>query len=268
MPTKRKVGKFSLDDLAYIDANIGVLTVEQMAVELNRSVEVIQKHLEEIKDKKNSTITKQGQLKATEELRAKPFWKHIKEQYNDAELDLYQHHWAEYLEQFDYDVTASEENQICKFIDLDLLMNRVKREMYRTTQEVMLIERVLADEMNKDTSMQDKNFIQTTMATLQGYRASQNSRTKEFNELLNRHSQMARDLKTTRDQRFKDIQERKVTFHGLLKSFRDTRNRTTMSKEAELIKLAMKEMSAYHQYADGILDQPILSSETLKQDNE
>ncbi len=269
---QRKRGKFSIEELAYIDSNMSILSVAQMAIELKRSEDVIQKHFDEIKDSKNIVLNKASQAEAVEDLRSKPFWHDLKLQYTEKELELYQYYWAKYLEQFDYDVTASEENQICKFIDLDLMMSRVKREIYKVNKEIELIEKRLTTELNKDETLQDTNYIQATQQQLLGYRASQSSRTKEFNDLHTRHSSMARDLKTTRDQRFKDIQERKVTFHGLLKSFRDKKSRTTMSREAELVKLAMEKskdhFSNYHTYQNGEVDQPILSSESLKEDNQ
>lgn len=267
----RKRGKFSLEELEYIDNNSNVLSAEVIAEHLNRSVDVVAKHIDEIKDKKNGVLQRVQEKNASRDLRSKPYWAEIKQQYSERELELYQYHWAKYIEQFNDDITHSEESQICKAIDLEILMARILKEKYKIESELSIFERDLLKELNRDESLRDNNLIQAIQLQLQSYRASQTSKTKEYNELLDKHQKMARDLKTTRDQRFKEIQERKITFFGWLKTFQDIKERERMSKEAALISLALdksrQDLSDYHKYEDGTLDQPILSADTIKEDH-
>lgn len=271
MPVERKRGKLSNEELDFIDNNSLTMAVGDIAEKLNRSVEVIEKHIESISDRKQYTLQRKGDKEAAQDLRTKPFWAELKQQYTERELERYIYHWVGYLQQFNYDVTHSEESQICQAIDLMILMDRIKIDMKRVTEEIVLIEKKLYYEMSQDESIQDKAFIQSTMAQLQGYRAGQVTRSKELTDLLDKHSKLSRDLKTTRDQRFKELQDRKITFAGWIKMFNDSRQRELMSKDAELIRLAGEkstaEFSEYHTYGDGGVDQPILSSETLKDDN-
>ena len=267
----KKRGKLSIEELQYIDANTGIVPLDKMALELNRSEDVIAKHIEEIRDKKNSTLQRLSEKDSAHDLRAKPIWLELKQQYNDKELELYLYHWVKYINQFDGNVTHSEEGQICKAIDLEILMHRCLKEKYALYEETSILEKNLAREMNADDALKDNNLIAQLMAQVQGYRASQQSKTKEYNELLDKCQKMSRDLKTTRDQRFKEIQDRKITYFGWLKTFQDNVQRKKMSKEAALIAKAMEksttDMAEYHKYNDGVVDQPILSSETLKEDN-
>lgn len=282
----RKRGKFSIEEIQYMNLNMNTLSVDEMAETLNRTVEVVQKHIDSLLDNKNETLNRLENKEAFKDLKSKPFWAELKQQYSERELELYLYHWAKYLEQFEDDVTHSEESQICKAIDLEIMMHRNLKEKFKVDGELARLEKELVKALEKDKEIengtledkdkeyllaQHRTYTQAIMAQIQGIRSSQMTRTKEYNELLDKHQKMNRDLKTTRDQRFKDIKERKITFFGLLQAFDDAREKQRMSTEAELIALstkkATKDLGEYHTYLDGIVDQPILNSDTLKEDN-
>lgn len=285
-PSGRKRGKFGIEELQYMNENMHSMTAEEMAVKLNRTVEVVQKHIDSLSDDKNETMNRLENKEAFRDLKTKPFWRELKEQYTERELELYLYHWAKYLEQFNWDVTHSEESQICKAIDLEIMMHRNMKEKFKVEGELQRLEKELGRALEKDKEIEEgdladkdreyllsqhRTYIQALMAQIQGIRSSQMSRTKEYNELLDKHQKMNRDLKTTRDQRFKDIQERKITFFGFLKQFEDAREKQRLSTEAELISIssrkALNDLGDYHKYTDGTIDQPILSAENLKDDH-
>ena len=81
---------------------------------------------------------------------------------------------------------------------------------------------------------------------------------------------MLKDLKGTREQRIKAIEDSKMTFASLVKKIATSPNyRTNMGVEMEKMRLAMEiekeRLSDYVQYEDGIVDQPFLTPETLKE---
>lgn len=282
----RKRGKFSIEEINFMNTNMNSMTAEEMAVQLNRTPEVIQKHVDSLIDNKHETMNRLENKEAFRDLKTKPFWAELKQQYSERELELYLYHWAQFLEQFNWDVTHSEESQICKTIDLEIMMHRNLKEKYKIDGELARLDKELNKALDKDKELEeselaqkDKDFLlaqhrtytAAVMAQIQGIRSSQMTRTKEYNELLDKHQKMNRDLKVTRDQRYKDIQDRKVTFFGFLKQFEDAREKQRLSTEAELISLsskqATKDLGEYHTYIDGTVDQPILNSDNVKEDH-
>jgi len=282
----RKRGKFSIEEINFMNTNMHSLSADEIAQQLNRTVEVVQKHLDSLIDDKHETLNRLENKEAFKDLKTKPFWAELKQQYSERELELYLYHWAKFLEQFNWDVTHSEESQICKTIDLEIMMHRNLKEKFKIDGELARLDKELNKALDKDKEIEeselgekDKGFLLSQhrtytaaiMAQIQGIRSSQMTRTKEYNELLDKHQKMNRDLKVTRDQRYKDIEDRKKTFIGLLKQFENAKEKQRMSTEAELISLsskkALNDLGEYHTYIDGTVDQPILNSETLKEDN-
>ena len=83
---------------------------------------------------------------------------------------------------------------------------------------------------------------------------------------------MLKDLKGTREQRIKQIEDSKQTFASLIKQIvTDPTTRTKMGIDMEKMRLAAEaekeRLAQYHKYEDGIIDQPFLTPETLIQEN-
>ena len=82
---------------------------------------------------------------------------------------------------------------------------------------------------------------------------------------------MLKDLKGTREQRIKAIEDSKQTFGSLVKQIAtDSEFRKKMGIDMEKMRLAMEaekvRLSEYHTYEGGGLDQPFLTPETVKED--
>jgi hypothetical protein len=79
---------------------------------------------------------------------------------------------------------------------------------------------------------------------------------------------MLKDLKGTREQRIKAIEDSKQTFASLVKQIAtDGDFRTRIGLDMEKMRLAAEKekerLSEYHEYEDGTVDQPFLTPETL-----
>ena len=79
---------------------------------------------------------------------------------------------------------------------------------------------------------------------------------------------MLKDLKGTREQRIKAIEDSKQTFASLVKQIATDKSfRTKIGVDMEKMRLAMEKekerLSEYHEYLDGTVDQPLLTPETL-----
>ena len=83
---------------------------------------------------------------------------------------------------------------------------------------------------------------------------------------------MHKDLKTTRDQRLKIIEDSKKTYADLIKLLDDESTRVNFGQEMEIRRIAKDKeyfkLAQYHDFMDGMVDRPILNAETVMQDNE
>jgi hypothetical protein len=84
---------------------------------------------------------------------------------------------------------------------------------------------------------------------------------------------MLKDLKGTREQRIKAIEDSKQTFASLVKQIAtDSEFRTRIGLDMEKMRLAAEHekerLSEFHQYEDGTIDQPFLTPETLIKEQE
>ena len=80
---------------------------------------------------------------------------------------------------------------------------------------------------------------------------------------------MLKDLKGTREQRVKAIEDSKLTFASLIKKIAtDPQYRSQLGLEMEKMRLAMESekerLSEYISFDDGQVDQPFLTPETSK----
>ena len=267
---KIKIGKFSSTELDFIDANCLTMTPEQIAIKLNRTVETIREKCDDAKALKISVEDKDEKKALLLQLKSKPYWRDLQASYTPQELDRYEYHWMHFVNQFKGDMTHSEELQIMKLIDLEILLKRNLVERKDVDIKIAKLEGVLEDELEKDP--RNDQMIISLSQQIMGLRGSQTSRTKDYNDMAAKHMSMTRELKATRDQRLEKIETGKTTLFGWLKLHEDRKRLAHTSKEAELMKLAMEksrdELAEYYKYADGELDRPLLTPETVVMDEQ
>ena len=100
-------------------------------------------------------------------------------------------------------------------------------------------------------------------------RASQETLSKDYKDLQARKATMLKDLKGTREQRIKAIEDSKQTFASLVKKIATNPDyRTRIGIDMEKMRLAVErekeQLSEYFEFNDGNVDQPFLTSETVK----
>ena len=91
--------------------------------------------------------------------------------------------------------------------------------------------------------------------------------TNEYTKLLNEQQKISKDLKATREQRIKRIEDGKSSWIGLIRMLEDEQIREREGKEMEILKHATeksrKELVEYHEYEDGVVDRPFLTPEDI-----
>mgnify|MGYP006248437021 FL=1 len=90
--------------------------------------------------------------------------------------------------------------------------------------------------------------------------------TNEYTKLLNEQQKISKDLKATREQRIKRIEDGKSSWVGLIRMLEDEEIREKTGKEMEILNMASNKfkdkLSEYHTFADETVDKPFLLPET------
>ncbi len=271
IPKKR--GQLSLDEEKYIRDNISILSIEDIASHLNRNLAPIQRYVEE-----NQLFTSNDIKQAHEilkyKLHSKTFWTEILRQFDSesGELEYFENTWINLIQQFREDVLPAEELQIKQFITIDILINRSMKERKRHIAETEKLQKMVDKEYEKNESERDIPKLANLETQLSFARNSIANYTNEYTKLLNEQQKISKDLKATREQRIKRIEDGKSSWVGLIRMLEDEEIREKEGKEMEILKLATKtsknNLYNYHEYSDGSVDRPFLTSESVLLDEE
>lgn len=263
----KKRGQLSLDEEKFIRDNIGVLSPEQIATALNRKVDPINRYIDEnqlyaLEEKSENEILRR-------KLHSKTFWNEITRQFDSdsGELEYFENTWIGLIKQFREDVLPAEELQIKQFITIDILINRSMKERKRHISETEKLQRLVDAEYDKPEDQRDIPRLANLETQLSFARNSIASYTNEYTKLLSEQQKISKDLKATREQRIKRIEDGKSSWVGLIRMLEDETVREKEGREMEILSMATEKARAqlyeYHQYADNNVDSPILTPESL-----
>ncbi|NDB58698.1 hypothetical protein EB001_09650 [bacterium] len=268
----KKRGQLSLDEEKFITDNVGDLSAEQIASALNRNVDPINRYIDEqqlysLHDKSENEILKR-------KLHSKTFWNEIVRQFDEdsGELEYFEDTWVGLIKQFREDVLPAEELQIKQFITIDILINRSMKERKRHISETEKLQKLVDKEYDKSETDRDIPKLANLETQLSFARNSIASYTNEYTKLLNEQQKISKDLKATREQRIKRIEDGKSSWVGLIRMLEDEDIREKEGREMEILAMATEKakqnLYEYHQYADHKVDSPILNSTSaFKEDN-
>jgi hypothetical protein len=266
----KKRGQLSLDEESFIRANVNSLTIEQIAEALNRNTNPIKRYITEERLLEDSdVISDEEYLK--HKLHSKTFWEEIKKQFdNDSgELAYFESIWVNLVRQFREDVLPAEELQIKQFITIDILINRSMKERKRHISETEKLQKLVDKEYEKPETERDIPKLANLETQLGFARNSIANYTNEYTKLLNEQQKISKDLKATREQRIKRIEDGKSSWAGLIRMLEDEEIREKEGREMEIINLATEKAKQklydLHQFADQSVDRPFLTPESVKE---
>jgi hypothetical protein len=260
-----KKGRFSKEEMDFIEQKCEVLSPDSMAQSLDRSPESIR---DWIAKNVGFSPSQKKEAAVANELKEKPYYKELNSQFTPEELEMFQFHFKKMWSQFKDDVFHTEEMQIIDTIKLEILMNRILKSQYENQQSVIANERIVQNEKARDKDQRDVDLIMNIERQIAILRASQETLSKDYKDLQSRKATMLKDLKGTREQRIKAIEDSKQTFASLVKQIAtDSEFRVSIGIEMEKMRLAAEKekerLSEYHTYEDDTVDQPFLTPETL-----
>ena len=259
-----KKGRFSTEEMSFIEAQAEVLSPESIAEKLDRDPDSIRDWIGKnigfsAKQKKEAAVAN--------ELKEKPYYRELSNQFSVEELEMFEFHFKKMWSQFRDDVFHTEEMQIIDTIKLEILMNRILKSQRDNQQEVAVAESLVREEKTRDKDQRDMDLIINLERQVAVLRASQETLSKDYKDLQARKATMLKDLKGTREQRVKAIEDSKLTFASLVKKIAtNPRYRSDLGIEMEKMRLAMnaekERLSEYMTFEDGQIDQPFLTPET------
>ena len=268
----RKRGQLSLDEEKFIKENAHSLSANDIAEHLNRTIAPIQRFIQENKIIDSEEAGDYEYLK--QKLYTKTFWGEIKRQFDEdsGELEYFEDTWINLIKQFREDVLPAEELQIKQFITIDILINRSMKERKRHITEIEKLQKMIDKEYEKLEDERDVAKLINMETNIGFARTSIANYTNEYTKLLNEQQKISKDLKATREQRIKRIEDGKSSWVGLIRMLEDEDIRERKGREMEIINMAAdkmkKSLSEYHQYQDGTLDRPFLTPEAVEDNDD
>tara|TARA_B100000085_G_scaffold284045_1_gene316099 strand:+ start:1711 stop:2496 length:786 start_codon:yes stop_codon:yes gene_type:complete len=257
-------GRISKDEGRTISRLIDSLTVEDIAKELDRSVSSVEDYI-----KRKLKVGLSSVEIAAYSLEDRPYWVELEAQFTYDELELFKYHWSRIISQFKDDVFPTEELQVVDVIKLEILMNRCLKGNKENIEQINIYDQMIREERSRDKDQQDVDQIINLERQVASLRASQESLNRDYRELQAKKASMLREMKGTREQRIKRLEDSKQSFTSWVASLmQDPERMKKYGIEMEKMRLAMEKekdrLAAFHKYEDGTVDQPFLTPDTVK----
>ncbi len=265
-----KKGPLSEEDKRNIQDWISFKTPEETARDLNRSPKQVAKYRDEyIANAPEVVVKKSEKDEFLRELHAGSNWLSLKEQFTDGELIFFENTYAGYRSQFK-EMSPTEVTQLHQLITLELFMNRHNRDRRKIQEEIEIFEKLLRKERELSSAEIHIEKLQRMEDSLLACRSATGAKTKEYKDLLEKHEAILKNLKGTREQRMKNMQEA-GKFISVLKELEVQSRRQTIGEVMGLVDLAVtkerERLAAPHQFMDGMIDQPLLVPELVEQED-
>lgn len=258
-----KKGRISKEEERIINRLVDSLTVEDIALKLDRDVESVEAFI-----KRKLKVGLTNEEVAAFSLESRPYWNELTGQFTNEELELFKYHWSRIIAQFKDDVFPTEELQVVDVIKLEILMNRCLKSNKDNLNELNMIDKMIRDERSKEKEDRDQDYLMNLERQAAALRASQESLNRDYRELQSKKASMLREMKGTREQRIKRLEDSKQSFTSWIAALmQDPETLKKYGIEMEKMRLAMikerERLSSFHKYEDGQVDQPFLTPDTV-----
>jgi hypothetical protein len=272
--TKLRPGALSTEDMEFIREHAVSMTIAEIAAALHRREQPILKFITEegLASKTFIPNLDEEYVKILKELRKCNFYEELKLQLDEDEIKYFTSHWVELILQFKSDVLAAEKMQIKELIILDILVNRVMRKRLMARKDIEKYSKLCSQEYDKPEAQRDMAALLFWESELGQAKTAEVNLTGEQNKLQQDKKELYKSLKATRDQRFQKVESGEKTFMTLLKSLYEDEERKKEGELAALLKVATDkkrdELSHLHQFADGVVDLPLLNCDSVLKQKE
>lgn len=257
-----KTGRLSKEEILFIDSHLEMMSDAQIAVEMDRSVDAISQR-RAVAPQKNANTELESHVA---QLHAKHFWSTVKKSLLEEEVETFENSWAAlYAQFFHQGVTATDEIMMKDVIIEDILLHRALEQKRNILQEIKQTEKELAEERAKDMDDRDTDFMTNALRTIVQLRGTSEAYTKEINEIKKTKDSKFKDLKATRNERLKTVEESGKNIFALIKLLDEQKLRETEGRMTGLVYEASKtkegQMKQEMVFADGEVDKVWLTPE-------
>lgn len=280
-PKKQKVvlkkGSLSDQEKRTIEQLIKFDTFVSIGEKLNRNPDTIRKWCQRNGiTKDQASVSKQIE----EKKKRSPHFEELNNILTDKEMDLAVKIYTELMKQFGGDILASEEIQVIDFCVISALLNRA---LSREKELLKILEHqtALLDELEKnkpgiDDEDEDRDnwYDKIDQVSLRIASLSDDLKEAKKNQLsfIDKKEKAQTKMNASRDQRRDELAKMNENWgdHVLyLKS--NVAFRTKLGLDLEKNRLGMNEefirLSQLHEYADGVMDYPVLNSKVIEREN-
>lgn len=276
-----KTGRLSKDDLTYILANAGKLPLAEIAKNLGRRLVSVERVARAYAAPTYKQPDGSGEVPLAQSqspvrgisqgLRATELWKRVSQEFSQDERKFFEEQYQKLMQQFEGNVLPSEEMQVFDCIKLEILKSRnlIERQKVRLDKHALEQEltELLAVKAFAEMEPEAKKIVYALRKEIGSRDSTDKDKTAEYTMLVQRQESIMKSLKSTRDQRINDVSSGKSTFHGLIKQLMQKDHQAAESRQAELHRMAaskeMQRLAQEHLYANGEVDRPILSCDTI-----
>lgn len=269
-PNHSRIGPWDYQEKQFIKDMASVMTPSEIATRLKRNVKTVISYIDRHGLIPADKIAPHA-LEVAYDIRKSPHWEQIQQQFNMEELTLFLYHWNNMIKQFKDDVLHTEELQIIDTIKVTILMERILKQERETHVSIARVMQLLEEEMQVEEKKRDKPSILQLEKQLSFSRAALDSINKQFRDLLDKKNNLLKEMKATREARIKYLESSKETLTGWMRQLISNRElRLQLGRDMEKMRLAMDQevirLSEWHQYEDGVIDQPLLNCDTVKEE--
>lgn len=260
-----KRGKLNTAEKEFLLKNLDVLSDEQIAKQLNRMPELVARYRVTANVRRDTM----GDINPEDlaiELKTKSFWSSLEKQFSYSELLKFKKMWIELVGQFKQQgIQVADEYMIKDYIILELMLDQTLEMRQMLTTRIDTNTKLISEEMKQED--RDPAALAEWHTAVSNDRSTLLATGREIKELEKLKNDKFRDLKATREQRFKAIEESSKNIGELIKILNEREVRKAEGRRNALCQLCVekevKRFGKLHRFGDDIYRRPLLNSETI-----
>lgn len=268
-----KRGNLSNEEMDFIKDNVKGMSIKDIAKHLNKNAEIVKKYaynenLIATEEYENAS-EKMRAIELRNKLHKRDYFDDLKKQFSAEELKKFESYWIKTFIQFDDDVLALEEFEVKQYITLEILKDRMLRYNQEVKIEIDQLNVLVNEEYKKPAGQKNVQAIKDLKAMIEPLEDKSASFLKEFRDFTDKQASVTKDLKVSRGDRIKNIQDATQNWTSVIRLLNENAAmREKVGKHIEIMKAASINqdliLGEFHAYIDGNVDIPILCAENME----
>jgi len=189
------------------------------------------------------------------------YYRKLKEQFTDDEMNFYLEEWGALCLQFE-DIVATEKRQIDELIKVTIMGIRILRNVKITEEEIGHLQEEIEEFRGNHKDLENdpaaQTYDETRTMLLRNMMGQSTAMSNDYQKNIGMKNQLLGELNARRRDRVDSLIKRGTTFLGLVSAFRDKQAREEHGKHMELVKMAREknktEWRLPNKFEDGTQD--------------